>query len=175
MLELRITVDIDAAFTAAVNRLADSLASSGKKKAAAKTVTAPEVPEEKVENPTPTQAAPVLGAPSTAMPATNPAPVTPIANSAPALNPVNPQVSVAPPAPVTPTVPTATPSNPVPVSAPQYTLDMIANAGTSLIDAGKAEEVLALLQKYGVDSLVHLDPKFYGAIALDLRGLGARI
>lgn len=61
----------------------------------------------------------------------------------------------------------------LPTAAPQYTLEMIANAGSALIDAGKLEPLMALLGKYGVDSLVHLPPEYYGAVAQDLRALGA--
>jgi hypothetical protein len=52
---------------------------------------------------------------------------------------------------------------------------MIATAGSALIDAGKLDQLMALLQKFGVDSLTSLSPKDYGAIASDLRLLGARI
>ena len=83
-------------------------------------------------------------------------------------------------APVAPTVPVATPAPtaapaPVPTAAPQYTLEMISVAGSALIDAGKLDALMALLGKYGVDSLTSLDPNQYGAVATDLRALGARI
>ena len=63
----------------------------------------------------------------------------------------------------------------VPTAAPQYTLEMIATAGSALIDAGKLDQLMALLGKYGVDSLANLAPENYGAIAQELRALGARI
>lgn len=63
----------------------------------------------------------------------------------------------------------------VPTAAPQYTLEMIANAGTALIDAGKLDEVSALLAKHGVDVLTALDPACYGSFAAELRALGAAI
>lgn len=63
----------------------------------------------------------------------------------------------------------------VPTSTPQFTLEMIAKAGTALIDAGKMSELSALLAKYGVEALTSLDPAQYGAFANDLRGLGAAI
>lgn len=63
----------------------------------------------------------------------------------------------------------------VPTAAPQYTLDMIAKAGTALIDAGKMAELSALLAKYGVEALTTLDPAHYGAFAAELRAMGASI
>lgn len=63
----------------------------------------------------------------------------------------------------------------VPTAAPQYTLEMIAKAGTALIDAGKMAELSALLAKYGVEALTTLDPAHYGAFAAELRAMGASI
>lgn len=63
----------------------------------------------------------------------------------------------------------------VPTAAPQYTLEMLAKAGTALIDAGKTAELQALLQKYGVEALTALDPAQYGAVATELRAMGATI
>lgn len=108
--------------------------------------------------------------------------VTPTANFEPVANPIVP-TSAPQSVPTVPTVPTAptpvaeVPTVPtaVPTAAPQYTLDMIAKAGALLIDAGKIAEVSALLGKYGVDALVSLDPSMYGAVATDLRALGAQI
>lgn len=67
------------------------------------------------------------------------------------------------------------PTQTVPTAAPQYTLDMIAKAGTALIDAGKMGELTALLAKYGVEALTALDPAHYGAFVNELRALGASI
>ena len=78
-------------------------------------------------------------------------------------------VNTVPVAPVTP-VPTA-----VPTAMPQYTLDDLAKAGTALVDAGKMNELLALLTKFGVDALTNLNPSQYGAMATELRNLGAQI
>lgn len=63
----------------------------------------------------------------------------------------------------------------VPTSAPQYTLEMLAKAGTALIDAGKMNELSALLAKYGVEALTSLNPAQYGVFANELRGMGAAI
>ena len=111
-------------------------------------------------NPTPAPTVPTQapGAPLSATPAQTAAQIAPT-------------VPVAQPAPVANTAPAPT----VPTSAPQYTLDMIATAGSALIDAGKLDQLMALLGKYGVDSLTNLAPENYGAIAQELRALGARI
>lgn len=98
-------------------------------------------------------------------------PVTPVAPvSAPA------QVTniVTPPAP-SPAPAAQTPTNTVPTGAPQYTMDMLAVAGTALIDAGRMGELCGLLAKYGVESVTALNPAQYGAFATDLRALGAQI
>ena len=89
-----------------------------------------------------------------------------------------PQTPVVPTAAAnnTPAVPVAAPAvSTVPTSAPQYTLEMIAKAGTALIDAGKMHELTALLARYGVETLTALDPAHYGAFANELRAMGAAI
>lgn len=106
---------------------------------------------------TPTQ---VPGAPLSVTPAPT---ATPTAPTAPV---VAPAPAVTPEANVAPTVPTG---------APTYTLEMIATAGTALIDAGKMDALLNLLGKYGVEALTALDPAQYGSFANDLRALGAQI
>ena len=75
---------------------------------------------------------------------------------------------------VTPAV-NAAPTPTVPTSAPQYTLEMIATAGSALIDAGKMDQLMQLLGKFGVASLTELAPDNYGAMANELRALGAAI
>lgn len=113
------------------------------------------------------------------------APVAPVAAPAPAA-PVNPTPAPAAPvaAPVAPTapVPTEQPAAPVaqapaavPVTAPTYTLDQIARAGASLVDAGKMEQLLALLARYGVAAVTQLQPDQFGVFATELRALGAQI
>ena len=126
-----------------------------------------------------------------------PAPAAPIAPSAAPQGNVTPPVA-APVAPVAPQMPTAATNQPpvmpqtpgpapaapapapaapaVPVTtAPTYTLDQIAKAGASLVDAGKMEPLLALLSRYGVQAVTQLAPEHYGAFATELRALGAQI
>ncbi len=102
-----------------------------------------------------------------AAPAANPAPVAPVAPTP------TPAPVAAAPAPVAP-VQTA-PAPAVPVTAPTYTLDQIAKAGASLVDAGKMEQLLGLLTKYSVQAVTQLMPDQYGAFATELRALGAQI
>lgn len=106
---------------------------------------APPVPQPQVTASVPPVAAPVAPA----------APVVPVAVPAPA------------PAPAAPVVPVG--------GAPAYTLDQIAKAGASLVDAGKMEPLLALLGRYGVQAITQLAPEQYGAFATELRALGAQI
>ena len=124
-----------------------------------------------------------MGMSGKARPATPAAPVNP--TPAP-VNPTTPVVIPAEPASITTTAapivaPTpvqtnAAPTVPaVPTSAPQYTLDMIATAGSALIDAGKMNQLMQLLGKFGVASLTELAPESYGAVAGELRALGATI
>lgn len=63
----------------------------------------------------------------------------------------------------------------VPTAPPQYTCDMIAKAGATLVEAGKMNELLALLARFGVEAVTSLDPAQYGAFATELRALGASI
>ena len=117
-----------------------------------------------------TPAAPVNPTPAPTVPTQAPgAPLsaTPAQTAAQAA----PTVPVAQPAPVANTAPAPT----VPTSAPQYTLDMIATAGSALIDAGKMDQLMQLLGKFGVASLTELAPESYGAVAGELRALGATI
>ena len=85
-----------------------------------------------------------------------------------------PTVPVSAPAPVA--APTPAPvAAPVPVTAPTYSLEQLARAGASLVDAGKMEQLLALLAKYGVQAVTQLQPDQFGVFATELRSLGAQI
>ena len=117
-----------------------------------------------------TPAAPVNPPPAPTVPTQAPgAPLS--ATPAQTAAQIAPTVPVAQPAPVANTAPAPT----VPTSAPQYTLDMIATAGSALIDAGKMDQLMQLLGKFGVASLTELAPESYGAVAGELRALGATI
>ena len=70
--------------------------------------------------------------------------------------------------------PVAPPAVPVAMS-PTYSLDQISRAGASLVDAGKIEQLLQLLNRYSVQAITQLQSEQYGAFATDLRALGAQI
>lgn len=113
----------------------------------------------------PDEPLPVSGYPTTPTPA-------PVAAPSPSPTPV----TSAPTAGPTSAAPGSTPAPAVPVtSAPAYTLDQISRAGASLVDAGKMEQLLALLGRYGVQAVTQLQPEQYGAFATELRALGAQI
>lgn len=116
-------------------------------------------------NPTPAPVATPAQAPGAPLSATPAQTATPIA----------PTVPVAAPAPTVTPAANVAPAPAVPTSAPQYTLDMIATAGSALIDAGKMDQLMGLLGKFGVASLTELAPESYGAVANELRALGAAI
>lgn len=116
-------------------------------------------------NPTPAPVAAPAQAPGAPLSATPAQTATPIA----------PTVPVATPAPAVTPAANVAPAPAVPTSAPQYTLDMIATAGSALIDAGKMDQLMGLLGKFGVASLTELAPESYGAVANELRALGAAI
>lgn len=64
---------------------------------------------------------------------------------------------------------------PIPTQAPVYTAQQLSIAGAELMDAGKTQELQALLAQFGVPALTSLNPQFYPAFADGLRALGARI
>ena len=156
MLEIKITVECPG-LPEAIHALADAL-----HEGQANPVSVP-IPDS--TTPTAASHAPArAAAPTTAVPlASAPTPAHGVAA---------PTVPVA--APVAPAAPAA-PAPAVPVAAPTYTLDQIARAGAALVDAGKMEQLLALLGKYGVAAVTQLAPEQYGSFATELRALGAQI
>lgn len=96
--------------------------------------------------------------------------------TAPAPTATPPVAAPAPTAGQTSAAPGNTPAPTVPVTgAPTYTLDQISRAGASLVDAGKMQQLLELLGRYGVQAVTQLQPEQYGAFATELRALGAQI
>ncbi|MBR1760919.1 MAG: hypothetical protein IJ741_07045 [Schwartzia sp.] len=86
------------------------------------------------------------------------------------------------PAPVQPAAPQTSPAAPaspvanVPLAqAPQYTAEQIMAAGATLMDAGKVNELIALLHSFGVQAVMDLKPEQLGAFATKMRELGAKI
>lgn len=173
MLEMKITITATD-LASAINNLAAAL--EGKKSIPA-TVESVQVAPVSVQQPV-TPTAPITPTPATT-PVVIPAPVATQQAATPA-EPVSitgtAAPTVAPTVAPTPVQTNAAPTVPgVPTSAPQYTLDMIATAGSTLIDAGKMDQLMGLLGKFGVASLTELAPENYGAMANELRALGAAI
>lgn len=149
MLDLKIKIEADDAVVTAINNLAEVLGKLGAEKTN-----------------TPAADAGVSKAP---------APVIPLHTTVTEAASAVAEAYTAPVVPVTPPATQAPAAPAIPTAAPQYTLEMISAAGSALIDAGKMEQLLTLLGKYGVDNLTALKPDQYGAMATDLRALGARI
>jgi len=63
----------------------------------------------------------------------------------------------------------------VPTTAPTFSLEQLAVAGTQLMDAGHQDKLLSLLSAFGVSALTQLGKDQYGAFATQLRALGAKI
>lgn len=110
------------------------------------------------------------------------APVVPATVQSPPVAPV------AQPAPVAPVVPTSVsvPTTPEPQQAPptpavpvapvkEYTLEEIQVALQPLMDAGRTNEIVGLMQKYKVASLPELPKDQFPNLVVDLRNMGARI
>lgn len=169
MMEMKIKIEVPD-LAAAIEKLAVALNNSTVVEKACACV------EAKTPNPNATPAPAPVAAPAEVS-APNPAPVAtqaPMAPVAPVSTPAPAPVAPAPaPTPVAPVQ--AAPAPAVPVTAPTYTLDQIAKAGANLVDAGKMEQLLGLLTKYGVQAVTQLTPDQYGAFATELRALGAQI
>lgn len=122
------------------------------------------------------------------------APVVPATVQAPPVAPVAQPTPVAPVAPVTqpttvaPVVPTSVsvPTTPEPQQAPttpavpvapvkEYTLEEIQVALIPIMDAGRTNEIVGLMQKYGVSDLTKVPKDSYPQLIQDIRNMGARI
>lgn len=167
MMEMKITVEAPD-LAASIIKLAEAIASG------------PDPNLSTPDEPRPVSSYPTTPAPAVAAPVAapvapvSPAPVTPTATPTPAPGPaVAAPAPTAGPASVTPGN-TAAPAVPV-TTAPAYTLDQISRAGASLVDAGKMQQLLELLDRYGVQAVTQLQPEQYGTFATELRALGAQI
>ena len=110
------------------------------------------------------------------------APVVPATVQAPPVAPVAQPTTVAPVVPTSVSVPTtpeptqAPPTPAVPVApVKEYTLDEIQVALQPLMDAGRTNEIVGLMQKYKVTSLPELPKDQFPNLVVDLRNMGARI
>lgn len=104
-------------------------------------------------------------------------PVQTVAQPAPAA-PATPQPAPAQQPPVTPPPAQSAPAaQPLPTTAvaQEYAQDQISVAMAGLVSQGKQPEIMALIQGFGVSSLVELPKEQYGALAVKLREMGAQI
>lgn len=110
------------------------------------------------------------------------APTTPT-GQAPTVPPVQTVAQPAPAAPAQQPLVTQPPAQPAPEPQPlpttavvqEYTQDQISVAMVGLVSQGKQPEIMALIQGFGVSSLVELPKEQYGALAVKLREMGAQI
>lgn len=154
MFEINVTVNAPE-LAEALNNLAAALKGAKPEPAASKTG--------KADKPAPVPPADYMPPADTA-----PAPATP----APAVTPAPAPAPAPVQAPVTP----APAPTPVPVApAPTYGRDQIMTAGAALIDAGKINELMGLLNSFGVQAVTQLKQDQLGAFATELRKLGAQI
>lgn len=172
MLEMKITIAAPD-LAAAINNLAVALANGNtvpaEKPAKAEKQTEAKVAAQQAQAPVNPMQAP--GAPLSATPAQTVAPVANVPVAPAVVQQAAPAVAPVAQAPIA----QAPVASAVPTGAPTYTLEMIARAGTALVDAGKMDALCGLLAKYGVEALTALDPAQYGNFANDLRALGAQI
>lgn len=110
------------------------------------------------------------------------APVVPATVQAPPVAPVAQPATVAPVVPTSVSVPTTpepqqAPTTPAVPVAPvkEYTLEEIQVALQPLMDAGRTNEIVGLMQKYKVASLPELPKDQFPNLVVDLRNMGARI
>lgn len=119
------------------------------------------------------------------IPTTEEPPTAPVVLATVQAPPVAP---VAQPATVTPVVPTsvsvpttpepqqASPTPAVPVApVKEYTLEEIQVALIPIMDAGRTNEIVGLMQKYGVSDLTKVPKDSYPQLIQDIRNMGARI
>ena len=81
-------------------------------------------------------------------------------------------------APVAPTTlaPASVPPGVVPTAdAPTYTIEKLQVVCAPLMDANRMGALQAVCAKYGASSLLDIPKEQYGALAADLRALGARL
>ena len=110
------------------------------------------------------------------------APVVPATVQAPQVAPVAQPTTVAPVVPTSVSVPTtpepqqAPPTPAVPVApVKEYTLEEIQVALIPIMDAGRTNEIVGLMQKYGVSDLTKVPKDSYPQLIQDIRNMGARI
>lgn len=171
MTEFKITIEAPA-LTEAINNLATAIGSAGRTAETAPATASAPKKRTKAPAPAPAPAEPVATVSAPVNPA---APVAPSAGTfAPATLPTTPATAVPTNAqPFTPGVPGVPGTPGVPTAPVGYTLNQLSNAGATLVEQGKMNELMALLARYGVSAITQLPPAQYPAIAAELIAMGA--
>lgn len=159
MFEVKVTVELPG-IPDALNNLARAIAENG----FAKPVNAVEAKAE-------TDVPAITTTPAT-VPA--PAPVTaPAEQPAPVQQPVAPVPVAAPVEQPTPVQPTPAPAAGQPEET--FTMNDLSIAGAKLVEQGKMDAVVTLLQRFGVAAITQLKEAQYADFAKSLRAMGASI
>ena len=141
-----------------------SIVGAGEKKVEPATPVPADVPALKISVPIQSESALSQAA---AAPAQS-APAQPIVTQQPA-------VAVAPASTPSPSQGQAPVQTAVPTTAQSYSADDLARAAMTLMDAGRMNDLQALLAQFGINSLPELPESQRGAFATALRGMGAKI
>lgn len=88
--------------------------------------------------------------------------------------------TMAPPTAPVPVTAPAAPSQPVqavPSGAPVqgFSLEQLQVAAAGLMSAGKGQQVMGILQQFGIQAMTELPKERYGEFAMALRGAGAQV
>lgn len=172
MMELTVKIEANE-LTQAILKLANAI--SGDSAEALTNVQAPTTAPVSTQHTMPVPTAPI---------ATNSQTVTqthaPVTQTVPTVEPMQNSYTV----PTVPTVPTAPamsvqpptaqpiPTQTAPTSVPNYTIEQLQTAIAPLLDAGKVQQIQALVQSFGVNTLMDIPQERYGEFANGLRNLG---
>lgn len=102
-------------------------------------------------------------------------PVTPVAQMATPVTPPQPTVPVQAPVASEPSQPVVTAQAAVPTSTATYTQDELQRAAVTLLDAGRQNDLVTMLNSFGVEAITMLPKERYGEFATALRQMGAQI
>lgn len=163
MFEVKVTVELPG-IPDALNNLARAIAENG----FAKPVTAVEAKGE-TEVPTITTTPATVPAPApVASLAEQPAPVQQPVAPVPAATSVDQSTPVQPPVAPAPAPTTGQPEE-------TFTMNDLSVAGAKLVEQGKMDAVVTLLQRFGVAAITQLKEEQYADFAKSLRAMGASI
>ncbi len=162
MNEIKIVIESLAELTAAVNNLAAKITGSVESQASLEPVMAPSysnpLPQNQVSGTTPVMQMPVN---------------QPAASAYPIQQPYQSPASALPvqQAPITP-APMTVPTTAV---AQEYTYDQLAVAAAGLVNQGKQDRLLGILQGFGVSAMTEIPKERYGEFATAIKAEGAVI